>query len=123
MIKKQIPRFLVAGCSAVATDFLIYIILSNIISVNFAKSISFIIGASVAFLINKFWTFEKKIFQIKEIYKFATVYLFSLLINIYVNQFLFIKYNNLLLAFLFATAISATINFTTQKFFVFKHNE
>ena len=68
---KQISRFSVAGLSAVAVDFLSYYLLINYLSYDLSKTLSFIIGAIVAYVINKFWTFEKNNLSFKELAKFA----------------------------------------------------
>jgi len=59
-IKKELKRFLVAGISAVGTDLVTYYILLNYFNTDFSKGISFLLGTIVAFIINKYWTFEKK---------------------------------------------------------------
>ena len=58
-VKKELKRFLVAGISAVGTDLVTYYILLNFLSNDVAKTISFLLGTVVAFVINKYWTFEK----------------------------------------------------------------
>lgn len=57
--KKQFKRFLVAGSCAVATDLTTYYITINFLNYDISKTISFILGTVVAFIINKYWTFEK----------------------------------------------------------------
>ncbi len=51
--KKELFRFLVSGCSAVATDMGVYYLLKNFLNPDIAKGISFIAGTVVAFLLNK----------------------------------------------------------------------
>lgn len=119
-LKKELIRFFFAGVSAVLTDFIIYSLLLNFLDTNSSKFISFICGTLVAFLINKFWTFESYMKKMDEIIKFIILYSFSLIINVLVNDF-FINYTGLIVvAFTFATVTSATINFIGQKFWVFK---
>tara|TARA_B110001454_G_scaffold200666_1_gene206471 strand:+ start:318 stop:713 length:396 start_codon:yes stop_codon:yes gene_type:complete len=118
---KQISRFSVAGLSAVAVDFLSYYSLINYLSYDISKTLSFIIGAVVAYVINKFWTFEKNNLSFKELAKFALLYTFSLILNVYMNKlFLDITNNITIIAFLVATGSSALINFVGQKWWVFK---
>ena len=118
---KQISRFSVAGLSAVAVDFLSYYSLINYLSYDISKTLSFIIGAVVAYVINKFWTFEKNNLSFKELAKFALLYTFSLILNVYMNKlFLDITNNITIIALLVATGSSALINFVGQKWWVFK---
>ncbi|MEA2018135.1 MAG: GtrA family protein, partial [Campylobacterota bacterium] len=70
-IKKELKRFLVAGLSAVGTDLATYYILLNFLSHDVAKAISFLLGTVVAFVINKYWTFEKHEKSYKEIFQFG----------------------------------------------------
>ena len=119
-IKKELKRFLVAGISAVGTDLTIYYILLNFLSYDVSKAISFLFGAIVAFIMNKYWTFEKYEKSYKEVLQFGVLYGISLTANVVANK-LVLEYTSLiLLAFLVATGISMTLNFLGQKFFVFK---
>lgn len=120
-LKKQIPRFIVAGCSAVGTDALVYAVLLNFISHSLAKAISFLSGTIVAFIINKYWTFEKPVRSHSEVYKFILLYSTTLLVNVGVNQLLLIILPELVVfAFLAATGTSMVLNFIGQKWWVFK---
>ena len=118
---KQISRFSVAGLSAVAIDLLSYYLLINYLSYDISKTLSFVIGAVVAYIINKFWTFEQKNLSLKELAKFALLYTFSLIINVYMNKlFLAITNDTIIIGFFVATGSSALINFIGQKWWVFK---
>ena len=77
-LKKELRRFLVAGFSAVGTDMGSYYILIKYISHSPAKATSFILGTGVAYVINKYWTFEKKEHSVAEIARFAMLYLTTL---------------------------------------------
>ena len=76
-IKKELKRFLVAGLSAVGTDLVMYYILLNFMPHDISKAVSFLLGTVVAFVINKYWTFEKHEKSYKEILKFGILYSFS----------------------------------------------
>lgn len=133
-LKKQMLMFIVSGCSAVGTDCLIYYILSNFIDLSYAKGISFLTGTITAYLMNKYLTFEQKEKSVTEVIKFLCLYLFSLCMNILANKFAFaflpVIFSHIafldnyqmvkLFAFLCATGTSTVINFTGQKFWVFK---
>lgn len=120
-LSKEIPRFLVAGFSAVGTDMLFYYLLLNFLSHSPAKAVSFLSGTVVAFFINKYWTFGKKQKSYKEICLFACLYLFTLSVNVGINRLLLGLFpNRVFLAFLAATGTSTVLNFVGQKFIVFK---
>lgn len=119
-IKKELKRFLVAGLSAVGTDLITYYILLNFLSHDFSKAISFLIGTVVAFVINKYWTFEKNEKSYKEMMKFGVLYSVTLGANVMTNNVVLEYTNIVFLAFLLATGISTILNFIGQKFWVFK---
>lgn len=126
--KKQLIRFILAGCCAVGTDCLLYYLLSQFIDLSIAKGISFMLGTIAAFLINKYYTFEVNEKSTIEVIKFIILYLTSLCANILVNKIslfiLSILGNSFqiikLFSFLFATGTSTIINFIGQKYWVFK---
>ena len=119
-VKKELKRFVIAGFSAVSTDLGIYYLLMNLFNVNFSKGISFLSGATVAFLINKYWTFQKKERSFNEIIKFAILYLVTLGLNVLTNHIILDFSKIVILAFLVATGVSTILNFIGQKWWVFK---
>ncbi|WP_394884850.1 GtrA family protein [Clostridium butyricum] len=117
---KELFRFLIGGGSAVITDYLIYVILLSIsMDISIAKTISFICGSIVGFIINKLWTFESKSFKKAEVGKYATFYSITAVINSLVNNLVLSLIGMQSFAFLCATGISTVLNFLGQKFFVF----
>ena len=119
-IKKELKRFLVAGISAVGTDLVTYYILLNYLNTDISKGISFLLGTIVAFVVNKYWTFEKKEKSYKEVVQFSILYATTLGANIVTNKFIIDIYNITLLAFLIATGVSTVMNFIGQKWWVFR---
>ena len=119
-IKKELKRFLVAGLSAVGTDLVMYYILLNFLTTVTSKAISFLLGTIIAFIINKFWTFEKHEKSIKEIFMFCILYSFTFGINVLTNKIVIESTNIILLGFIVATSFSTVLNFLGQKFWVFK---
>lgn len=118
--QKELKRFLVAGLSAVGTDFGMYYILLNFFSSGVSKAISFLLGTIVAYVINKYWTFEKHEKSFKEIIQFGILYSLTLGANVMTNKIVLHNTSIVLLAFLVATGISTVLNFIGQKFWVFK---
>jgi putative flippase GtrA len=119
-IKKELKRFLVAGLSAVGTDLVAYYLFLNFLPNDVAKAVSFLLGTIVAFVINKYWTFEKKEKSYSEIIRFAILYSVTLGANVLANKLVLDNTGILILAFLIATSISTVLNFIGQKFWVFK---
>ena len=119
-LKKELKRFLIAGFSAVGTDLVTYYILLNFLSLDVAKAISFLFGTIVAFVINKYWTFEKHDKSYKEVVQFTILYTITLGANVVTNKFVLVQIDSVLFAFLVATGVSTVLNFLGQKFWVFK---
>ena len=119
-IKKELKRFLVAGIGAVTTDLIAYYLLLDFLTNDFAKAISFLLGTVVAFLINKYWTFEKYEKSYKEVFQFGALYSVTLGANVLTNKIVIDYTQMVFLAFLVATGVSTVLNFLGQKFWVFK---
>ena len=118
--KKEILKFLVGGGTAVIIDFLVYKILMIVgIERTIAKTISFICGSIVGFIINKYWTFKSPKFQIKEILKYTILYIITAFINSQVNKYTLLLFGSEFFAFLCATGVSTILNFLGLKFLIF----
>lgn len=121
-LARQLPRFLVSGGSAVATDLISYFFLLEWFSAEFAKGISFLLGTVVAFVLNKFWTFEQADYRHAEVGRFIILYSTTLVVNVAVNSsVLYFLPGFTVLAFFIATGVSTVLNFLGQKFWVFNH--
>lgn len=119
-IKKEMKRFLVAGISAVATDLGTYYLLLGYLDPAIAKTISFLMGTIIAFIINKYWTFEKHERSYSEVVKFALLYTATLFANVATNEIVLNQFHIVFLAFLIATGVSTILNFIGQKWWVFR---
>lgn len=118
--KKQFVRYVVSGVFAVAVDFGIYLFLNSYLDYGLSKAISFMSGTTVAYLLNRFWTFETKVFLARQLFKFLLLYGISLVVNVLINMVVLKLTNHVMLGFLISSAVSIVINFSGQKFWVFK---
>ena len=119
--KQEILKFLVGGGTAVIVDFFTYKIFMILgLERTIAKTLSFICGSIVGFIINKYWTFKSPKFQIKEILKYTVLYILTALINSQVNKYTLLLFGNEIFAFLCATGVSTILNFLGQKFLIFR---
>lgn len=122
--KKEIPRFIVAGILAVATDYFSYLALTNVIDVDLSKACSFMLGSVVAFILNKFWTFESDKKITTAIMPFIVLYSSTFFVNVSLNHFSLVYVTDIkTIAFLVATSASTVLNFLGMKFWVFKVND
>ena len=126
MIKRELCVFLVVGSLSVLTDYLIYrsLLWQNLLTVEEAKGVGFIAGTVFAYFANRFWTFGNKLVKKGSAWRFALLYSVTLSINIGLNTLALKTFVSLTaavqMAFLIATAVSATMNFIGMKIFVFK---
>jgi gtrA family protein len=119
--KQEILKFLVGGGTAVIVDFFTYKIFMMLgLERTIAKTLSFICGSIVGFIINKYWTFKSPKFQIKEILKYTVLYILTAFINSQVNKYALLLFGNEMFAFLCATGVSTILNFLGQKFLIFR---
>lgn len=118
---KELLRFLVGGGSAVIVDFILYRVLVHFgVDLSASKAISYVAGAAVGFVLNKFWTFECKKLSITEVLRYILLYACSAVANTVVNLVVMGVTSITIFAFLCATGVSTIINFLGQKFFVFR---
>ena len=122
--KKELMRFLIGGGSAVAADYILYMLFIHAgMEMSVSKAVSYVFGAVVGFVINKLWTFESKGFSKMEIKRYILLYAVSACVNAGVNRLVIFVLKMQLLAFLCATGVSTVLNFLGQKFFVFVKKE
>ena len=86
---KQLSRFVITGLIATVADFGTYFALLETVlpgQNDIAKGISFLIGTSVAFILNKFWTFEAADGGAEQVKRFLVLYGISFMLNVGVNR-------------------------------------
>ena len=119
---RQLSFYSLFGIISLAIDFIIYILLTEFLflSASISKILSFIAGSVNSFILNKNFTFKVKEFYIKQPIKFAILYSISLFFNSLTHDF-FDKSFDGLIPFGIATFVSVIINFSGQKFWVFRN--
>ena len=122
----KVLRFLFVGSSTVLIDFLVYSILYLIgINSKISKSLGFVSGTFYAYYMNKNITFKSDKKGIKVFISFIILYIFSLFINVSINETLlhlnfFFNYKYLF-SFFIATLVSAILNYTVMNLIIFKN--
>ena len=125
--ENKVIRFLFVGSSTVIIDFIIYSILYLIgFDSKISKSLGFISGTIYAYYMNKNITFKSNKRGTKVFFSFVTLYIFSLILNVYINETLlswnyFANYTYFL-SFIIATIISATVNYSVMNLIIFKNS-
>jgi len=119
----QLSFYSFFGLISLAIDFIIYIFLTDFLNflASTSKIISFIAGSINSFILNKTFTFRVKKIFFKQPIKFAVLYSISLFFNSITHDFFDNLYDGIL-PFGIATFVSVIINFSGQKFWVFKND-
>tara|TARA_B100000214_G_C23779462_1_gene540652 strand:+ start:61 stop:477 length:417 start_codon:yes stop_codon:yes gene_type:complete len=120
-IRIQFIKYSLIGIVSLLIDFGIYIFAQSIISLSpsNAKIVSFITASINSFIMNKRITFNSKGLSFTQPIRFAILYIISLFFNSVTHDFV-LKYSTDYLPFISATVISVLINFTGQKYWVFR---
>lgn len=82
----QLLRFMVTGAVVIATDVGVYFLLLRVLPAPAAKTLSFITGGIVAYLMNKYWTFGKTGRDLREFGRFWVANGVAMAANVSVNQ-------------------------------------
>jgi putative flippase GtrA len=126
MIKRELVIFLIVGASTVLVDFMTYLGLIDfqVMEVDMAKATGFLVGTIFAYFANRFWTFGHKSHAPGSAWRFSALYASTLGANVLINAVALKLLTDVAfafqLAFLFATGVSASLNFLGMKLFVFK---
>ncbi|WP_316151106.1 GtrA family protein [Cupriavidus sp. BIC8F] len=126
MIRRELRIFLIVGLLTVLVDFFSYraLVLLNALNVDAAKAVSFLLGTLFAYFANRAWTFGQHTHATGTFIRFALLYTTTLGANVLVNRITLGVMGNipgtLQIAFLFATTVSATLNFIGMKYYVFR---
>jgi putative flippase GtrA len=126
MIKRELAIFLIVGVSTVLVDFISYrgLIGFQVMEVDMAKAISFLVGAIFAYFANRFWTFGHNPHVPGSVWRFSALHASTLGANVLINALALKLLADMAiaiqLAFLLATGVSACLNFLGMKLFVFK---
>jgi putative flippase GtrA len=122
MMRRELAIFLVVGSLTVLADFLVYrgLLAAGFGNVGIAKAAGFLAGTLFAYFANKDWTFGHARPAPGSALRFVLVYGATLLANVAVNAAVLAILPVPMIAFLAATAVSATLNFAGMKFLVFR---
>jgi putative flippase GtrA len=121
----QLRRFLITGISATLIDSSVYSLMLYLgMDFSPAKAIGFIAAVAFAYNGHRRWTFSTHGSR-KRIAGFAGLYVTTFVINNITNTLMLELYGkedklDIALAFVVATGITAIVNFTMLKFFIFR---
>ena len=119
---KSAGKFLLAGLLTTLIDYVVYILLSQVIPFNtVAKLISIVVASVVSFFINRNWSFKASSGKVtNQIWKFAICQGINIGTNVGVNALMFAIWPNKTFAFVVGTGFAMCVNFAIQRFWVFR---
>ncbi len=125
LLEYEVTRFLIVGSTTVLIDLVFYFLLIYIgFDTSLSKGISFSVGTIFAYFANRNYTFQSSMRGFFRFTVFTLLYLSTLVVNVASNEIV-LKFtshinSSLMIAFLIATSLSATLNFIGMKYIVFK---
>ena len=124
LLEYEVTRFLIVGGTTVLIDLIFYFTLIYMgFDTSLSKGISFSVGTVFAYFANRSYTFQSSLSGFFRFIFFTLLYLSTLLINVVSNEIVLNLtsqiYGSLMIAFIIATSLSATLNFIGMKYIVF----
>ncbi|MGB3699590.1 MAG: GtrA family protein [Gordonia sp. (in: high G+C Gram-positive bacteria)] len=124
-VKTQIVRFIATGALSAVFDFGLTLLLQTVVGAPFwlAKAAGFILGTTIAYLINRRWTFRAEPSKARFLAVVA-LYAVTFFVNVGLYNWLMHEWGTafgyVALAFCIAQGVATVINFVVQRAVIFK---
>ena len=119
--KDKYAKFIISGGVSTIIDFVIYTLLTSIISITPSKAISITCASSLAFILNKNWVFSNSNSNKKTtLFRYCIVFFINLLVNVTTNGLIYEFTGKKIFSFFIATILASIVNFSLQNKWVFK---
>tara|TARA_B100000941_G_scaffold256567_1_gene205953 strand:+ start:17519 stop:17923 length:405 start_codon:yes stop_codon:yes gene_type:complete len=113
-------KWLATGFLSFIADYSFYTFLLSYVQMDFAKASGVLLGIIISFSINRNWTFKSKSKISGEAKKFILLYFINLVLNVFINKYIFVLTNNIQIAYFISLFVIVIIGFLGQKYWVFK---
>lgn len=124
LVKENISvvKFCVVGGCSTLLDMLIYFVLYEALGPVLAKMVSMSCCMVFSYNLNKKWSFSVKTKKTKkELCSYFLTQLINMAVNVGTNYLILIATKMKMVAFVVATAIAMGVNYSLQKFWVFRN--
>ncbi|WP_374206042.1 GtrA family protein [Gordonia zhenghanii] len=124
-LKTQLVRFIATGVLSAVFDFALTLLLQDVVGTPYwlAKACGFILGTTIAYLINRRWTFRAEPSTARFI-AVVVLYAVTFFVNIGLYTLLMHEWGSALIAsagaFVIAQGVATVINFVVQRTVIFK---
>jgi len=124
-LRTQLIRFVLTGGLSAVVDFGTYQLMLHFgVYIHLAKAISFVLGTTTAYLLNRRWTFQaagggKQFASVFGLY--ALTFAVQLGVNALVLTFVAESFWGTTIAYVIAQGTATVINFIVQRTVIFKH--
>jgi len=124
-LKTQMIRFIATGVLSAVFDLGLTLLLQDVVGAPYwlAKACGFILGTTIAYLINRRWTFRAEPSTARFV-AVVLLYAVTFFVNIGLYSFLMHQWSDglvwTLLAFVIAQGVATVINFVVQRVVIFK---
>lgn len=125
-LRTQLIRFALTGGISAVVDFGTYQLMLHFgVYIHLAKAISFVLGTTTAYLLNRRWTFQaagggKQFASVFGLY--ALTFVVQIGVNALVLVFVQESFWGTTLAYVIAQGTATVINFIVQRTVIFKHS-
>ena len=118
---QEFIRCIAVGAVAIATDLGLYAVLGRVLPYSLSKGISFTCAAAMAYMLNKYWVFQRRQRSSTEVVQYLIFSVLVLGVNVLTNRAMLSLWPGKMLAAVWiATTVTGTVSYIGLKWWVFR---